>query len=118
VIALAIPWAGFVAHLVVAVIAWRRMVPQVVLPLTNLVTAGLVVAYWIGRWYGYLFQGITWSGTDQLLPLYALAVCALAAMAMSGKGPLALQWMFLAIDGIALLGVALAFVALRNGRMF
>lgn len=115
---LAAPWIAFLVHLVVAVVAWRRMAPSAVLPLTNLVTAALVVAYWVVRWYSYLFQGVSWSGTDQLLPLYALVVCVLAVMSLLGRGPLAAQWVFLTIDGVALLGVALVFVALKNGRMF
>jgi hypothetical protein len=113
-----IAWGGFVAHLVAAILARRRLVELPVVPLVNLVTSSLVLAYWAQRWYGYVFQGISWSATDQLLPLYASIVCVLAAVAMWGRSGGTLQWVFLLIDGIALLGAAMLFSVLRFDRMF
>ena len=115
---LTIAWGGFVMHLLAAIVARRRLTELPVVPLANLVTSALVLAYWVQRWYGYVFQGISWSATDQLLPLYALIVCVLAAVALWGRSTGTLQWVFLAIDGIALLGAAILFSVLRFDRMF
>lgn len=81
----AIAWVGLAVHLVVAAVAWRSGAARPLVPLVNLITASCVVLYWAQRWYGYLFRGITWYATDQLLPVYALLVCALAAATLAGR---------------------------------
>lgn len=113
-----IAWAGFLIHLAVAVLARRRVVDLPLVPAVNLATSGFVLAYWAQRWYGYVFHGISWYATDQLLPLYALTVSLLAAVAVWGRSTGTLQWMFLTIDGIALLGAAIFFSMMRLDRMF
>src|SRR3954463_12584471 len=95
----------------------RRLVGPELLPLLNLATATLVLAYWAHRWYGYVARGTTWYATDQLLPLYALVVCVLAVMAISSRSSGAMQWVFLAIDGLALLGAAIVLSMLRFDRL-
>lgn len=111
-------WGAFVLHFVGAIVARRRLIELPVVPLVNLVTCALVLAYWAQRWYGYVFQGISWSATDQLLPLYALIVCVLAGVALWGRSTGTLQWSFLTIDGIVSLGAAILFSVLRFDRMF
>ncbi|MEO8561548.1 MAG: hypothetical protein ABI601_05705 [bacterium] len=111
-------WAAFIAHLIVAIVARRRVVTFPLVPLANLVTAGCVLAYWAQRWYGYVARGVTWYATDQVMPLYALLVGTLAAFAVWGRSEGgAVQWAFLTIDGVALLGAALLFSVLRFDRM-
>jgi hypothetical protein len=112
-----VAWVGFLAHLAVGLMVRRRLVDPALLPLLNLATAALVLAYWVHRWYGYVSRGTTWYATDQLLPLYAVVVCVLAAMAMWGRGLGAMQWMFLVIDGVALLGAAMVLSMLRFDRL-
>jgi hypothetical protein len=112
-----IVWVGVLGHLAAAIVSRRRLVDIPIVPLVNLVTSALVLADWAQRWYGYLFQGITWYASDQLLPLYALIVCVLSAMAMRSGSIGALQWVFLAIDGVALLGAAILIGVLRFDRM-
>jgi hypothetical protein len=112
-----VAWGGTLLHLVAAIVVGRRLVDAPLVPLVNLTTAALVLAYWAQRWYGYLFRGVTWYATDQLLPLYALVVCVLAGMAVWSRGSSTLQWVFLTIDGLALLGAAIMMSVIRFDRM-
>ena len=112
-----VAWVGALAHVVVAVMVRRRVLGPTLVPLLNLLTAGLVLAYWANRWYGYVARGTTWYASDQLLPLYALLVCVLAATAMWTRTSGVAQWVFLTIDGVALLGAAIVLSMLRFDRM-
>ena len=84
----------------------------------NLTLAACVLAYWVTRWYSYLFQGITWEASDQLFPLYAALVCALAIVSLSGRHHLVtLNWIVFAIHGVVTIGAVL-FVTFFKMRMF
>jgi len=114
----AVAWLAVAVHAAVGVAAWRRPAGPPLVPLLNLVAALCVVAYWAQAWYGYLAQGVTWYATDQLLPLYAIAVCILSALALAGRGPGALaHWIVFAVDALVLLAAALFFTVFRM-KMF
>jgi hypothetical protein len=112
-----IAWGAVLLHLAAAIVSRWRLTDVPLVPLVNLLTSALVLAYWAQRWYGYLFRGITWYATDQLLPLYALVVCVLAALAVWSRSAGTLQWVFLTIDGLALLGAAIVISMMRFSRM-
>ena len=113
-----IAWIALGVHLVVGVAAFRSGGWRPWLPLLNLTTAACVVAYWVYRWYGYLVQGITWYASDQLIPLYAVLVCALAVISLSGRHQLmALNWMAFVIHGVVALGAVL-FATFFRMRLF
>lgn len=89
------------------------------LPLLNLTTAAGVLAYWGYRWYGYLFQGVTWYASDQLVPLYAILVCALSVISLSGRHQAtALNWVAFAIDSVVVIGAVLFVTFFRMRRLF
>ena len=116
---LATAWLGFAAHVVVGVIAWRDRSYVTLIALLNLVTAGCVLVYWAYRWYGYLFRGITWYAADQVFPIYAAVVTAIAILSLSGRyHAIAPNWLALALDGLVLLAAALFFSFFRLNRLF
>ncbi len=81
----AIAWVGLLLHLVVGVLALRSTGARPLVAWVNLITAACVILYWAQRWYLYLFRGVVWYATDQLVPLYAIAVCVLAAGTLGGR---------------------------------
>lgn len=111
-------WMTLAVHIAVGVAALRSDGWRPWLPLLNLTIAACVLAYWVTRWYSYLFQGITWEASDQLFPLYAALVCALAIVSLSGRHHLAtLNWIVFAIHGVVTIGAVL-FVTFFKMRMF
>ena len=114
-----IAWLGLVLHLAAAFAASRSRHALIILGALNLVTAACVLVYWGIRWWGYLFRGISWSATDQLVPLYALAAAVLAALALTGRlgSPLPL-WIIIGIDTIVFLAAALFLTFFRMTRLF
>lgn len=115
---LAITWLAFAVHLAVGVVALRGMSTLPLVPALNAAVASAVLAYWMTRWYSYLFQGITWYLSDQALPLYALLVLALSVATLLGafKGG-TLHGVILSVDGLALLAAALFFTFFKMDRM-
>src|SRR5690349_7151881 len=104
-------WIGLIAHVVVGVVALRRSVAPAahrLVPLLNLVLALCVLAYWMRKWYGYATRGVTWYASDQLVPLYAIAVAVLSGIALAGwyDGRLP-HWVVFVIDALAFLAAAL-----------
>jgi hypothetical protein len=78
-----------------------------------------VLAYWGRRWFGYLFRGITWYATDQLIPLCALLVFILAILTLSGRyNGVGLHWVIFVITTLVLLAAALFFSFFRMTRLF
>jgi hypothetical protein len=112
-------WVAAAAHVVVGILAWRRPAFRSLVPTVNLVVALCVLGYWARRWYDYVVNGTTWYLTDQSVPLYALAVCLLSAMALTGRyrGALPNALVF-ALDGLVLLAAALFFSVFRINRLF
>jgi hypothetical protein len=54
-----------------------------------------------------------------LIPIYAILVCILTAVTLSGKYPAAaLDWIVLVVDGVAILGAASFLTFFRMNRMF
>jgi hypothetical protein len=117
-----IAWIGLVAHLVVGIVALRRSAGSSLhslLPLLNLAVAVCVLAYWARVWYGYVARGVTWYVSDQLMPLYALAVVVASALALAGRyDGRALHWIIFAIDALALAGAALYLTFANFSRLF
>ena len=65
----AICWISVSVHLTVGVLSFRRIGNPALLPVLNLVVALCTLAYWVPRWYNYLWKGVTWYASDQLVPL-------------------------------------------------
>ncbi len=117
-IILLLTWLALALHVLVMLPGVRRLTSLPLLPLLNLAVALCVLAYWIPRWYSYFFQGIRWYATDQLLPLYAVVVCVLAGLTLSGRyAGTVPHWMVLAIDALVLLAAALFFTFFRMDRL-
>lgn len=116
---LALTWTSFAVHLAVGIAAFRHWTDLPLVPIVNAAVALAVLGYWATRWYSYLFQGVKWYASDQLLPLYAAMVLAFSVATLAGsfKGT-ALHGVFLSIDGLALLGAALLFSFMKFDRMF
>ena len=114
-----VAWIALGLHIVVGVATLRSGGWRPFLPLLNLTMAAGVVAYWAYRWYGYLFQGVTWYGSDQVVPLYALLVCALAVMSLSGRHQaVTLDWVIFVIHSVVAIGAVLFVTFFRMGRLF
>ena len=115
---LALTWSFFAIHLAVGVLAIRHWTTLPLVPIVNAAAAAGVLAYWITRWYSYIFQGIKWYVSDQALPLYAVLVLALSVATLAGsfKGTV-LHGVILSIDGLVLLGAALFFTFFKMDRL-
>jgi hypothetical protein len=115
----AVAWTALVLHVTVLVAMFRSGGWGPWLPLLNLTTAGCVVGYWANRWYGYLVHGITWYASDQILPLYALLICVLSVMSLSGVyRAAALHWIAFVIHLIVVIGAVLFVTFFRMNRLF
>ncbi len=116
---LVLTWICFAIHLTVAVAARRHLAPRPLIPMVNAAVAVAVLAYWVTRWYSYIFQGIKWYASDQALPLYAVIVLALSVATLVGsfKGTV-IHGAILSIDGVALLAAALFFTFFKLDRLF
>ena len=111
-------WFAVIAHLAFGVVSWRRGSALPLLPLINLAVAACVVAYWIVRWYGVIAHGIIWYANDQLLPLYALAVCVFSALALGGKVVAQpVHWVIFCLQSLVLIAAALFFTFFKMTRM-
>lgn len=111
-------WLAFATHIAVWIVARRRLTEAPIVPLLNLAVALCVLGYWIPRWFSYATKGVTWYATDQLVPLYALIVTALAILVLTGR--LSNGWpqtAILAVHTIVLLGAALLFSFFRMNRL-
>ncbi len=114
-----VAWLGFSIQAFVgaAVFLGARGLPRIAL--LNFIVGACVLMYWGRRWFGYLFHGITWYATDQLMPACALLVCVLAALSLSGRYPgAAVQWVIFIVDTLALLAAALFVTFVRFNRLF
>jgi len=115
----AFAWFGLVVHVAVAIVAWRRPAAAPLVPLVNLVVALSVIAYWIPRWISYITRNIQWQATDQLVPLFAILVCLLAAVGLSGR--YTGNWphrMVFAVDAAVFALAVLYFSLARFTRLF
>ena len=116
---IAVAWLALAVQLLVGIVALRQKSMLPLIPLLNLVAALGVLAYWGQRWYKYLFQGVIWYATDQLIPLYAILVCILAVLTLSGRYPgVFLNWVVYGADTLVLLAAALFFSLFRINRLF
>jgi hypothetical protein len=114
-----IAWVALGLHVVVGLVALRSGQSRPLVPLVNLASATGVLAYWAYRWFGYLFRGITWYATDQLIPLYALLVCVLTVLSLSGRYPgVVLNWFVFFINGLVLIAAVLFLSFFRLNRLF
>lgn len=115
---LPLTWIFFAIHLAVGVAAIRHWTTLTLMPIVNAAVAAGVLAYWITRWYSYIFQGIKWYVSDQALPLYALLVLAFSVATLAGsfKGTM-LHGVILSIDGLVLLAAALFFTFFKMDRL-
>jgi hypothetical protein len=109
-------WIGLVAHVAVGLLAPRR---PALLPLLNLAVAVCVLGYWAREWYFFLARGVTWYGSDQLIPLYALAVAVVSWLALAGRyDGRALHWIAFTVDALVLAVAVLYFTFVRFDRLF
>ncbi len=76
---------AMLVHIVVGIVVGTRRSDRPLLPLLNLLVALCILGYWIPRWYSYVARSITWYATDQLVPVYALLVCVLCGLALTGR---------------------------------
>jgi len=115
---IAMAWLGFIVHLVVGLVALRRLGTLPLVPVVNGAIALAILAYWVPRWYSYFFQGITWYASDQAFPLYALAVLGLCVATLAGpfKGPM-LHGLVFSFHGLLLLAAALFFTFFKMDRL-
>lgn len=114
-----IAWLALAIHLLVGAAIRRHRMPVSSLAALNLVTGACVLLYWGRRWFGYLFRGISWYATDQVIPAYALLVCLLAVLSLSGRYQgIGAQWLIFLLDTLVLLGAVLFFTFFRMNRLF
>ena len=114
-----IAWVALALHVVVGLVTLRSGESRPLVPLLNLACATGVLAYWAYRWFGYPFRGVTWYATDQLIPLYALLVCVLTVLSLSGRYPaVALNWLVFFINGLVLVAAVLFMAFFRINRLF
>ena len=114
-----VTWLALATQLLAGIAVWRQKAPVSVIAALNLVAAACVLAYWGRRWYGYLFRGITWYATDQLIPLCALLVFVLAILTLTGRyDGVALHWMIFGITTLVLLAAAVFFSFFKMTRLF
>lgn len=114
-----VAWLAVAVHIAAAIATRRRLSDLPLVPLVNLGMAVCVLIYWAQRWHGYLARGVTWYATDQLLPLYALLVCALAALTLGGRyaGTLP-HWVIFGVHAVGVCLAALFLTFFRIGRLF
>ena len=113
----AIAWVGLGVHVLVAILA-RRSPQWRLVPAVNFIVAACVVVYWARRWFGYLFRGITWSASDQWMPLYAILVCVLAAGTLAARwSATTLNWLAFTIHAVVFVGAVL-FVTFFRMKLF
>lgn len=110
-------WIALALHIVVLIVTLRSAGSRPLVPLLNLAVALSVLGYWVSRWYSYVFQGVTWSASDQIIPLYALLVCALSLLSLSGRYQ-ALNWIAFGIHSVVILGAVLFVTFFRMDRLF
>jgi len=107
-----------IAHLTVGMVSWRRGSALPLLPLVNLAVAACVVVYWVVEWYGVITRGIIWYANDQLLPLYAVAVCVFSGLALGGKVVAQpVHWVIFCLQSLVLIAAALFFTFFKMTRM-
>lgn len=107
------------AHLLAGVLALRKVAALAPLVMVNLAIGLALLSYWIGEWYGYIFNGIQWHATDQLLPLYALLICVFSALYFAGKNIGAVwHWSVFGIDLLAVFAAVLFFIFFKIDKLF
>ncbi len=112
-------WLGLLVHLVVGFLVLRRLGSPRLLPLLNLMIAGAVLVYWIRQWYDYLFGGILWYATDQLMPLYALIVVVVASLSLAGRYQgTVFHWVVFGVDTTVFIVAVYLATFLRFNRLF
>ena len=112
-------WVAIAVHIAIgALVKWGRT-DRPLLAILNLTVALCVLGYWIPRWYSYLADDITWYATDQLVPLYAILVCALSGLALTGRYRAMLpQWIVFTLDLIVLVAFAIFMMTFSLKRLF
>ena len=114
-----VAWIALGLHIVVGAATLRGGGWRPLLPLLNLTTAVCVLAYWANQWYGYLFQGVTWYASDQLVPLYAVLVCVIAVTSLSGRHrAVTINWIAFAVDSVVVIGAVLFVTFFRMNALF
>lgn len=114
-----VTWLALATQLLAGIVVWQHKAPFSLIVTLNLAAAACVLAYWGQRWYGYLFRGITWYATDQLIPLGALLVFILAILTLTGRyNGAALHWMIFGINTLVPLAAALFFSFFKMTRLF
>lgn len=115
----ALAWSAFIIQVLMGVAVVRHKASSSLLVVLNLMAAGAVLVYWARRWFGYLFRGVTWYATDQLIPAYALLVCILGVLTILGRYQGGgIHWWIFGLNTLVLLAAALFFSFFRMSRLF
>jgi len=115
----AVAWLALAIQLLVGAAVVRHRASVSLLAVLNLVAGASVLVYWSWRWFGYLFRGITWYATDQLIPAYALVICLLAVLTLWGRYQgVGVHWFIFGLNALVLLAAALFFSFFRMTRLF
>ena len=112
-------WLTVVGHLAAGIASKRQgsVLPYVVV--LNLVVAVCVVAYWMQRWYSYLFQGITYYLTDQAMPLFFIGVIVVSVLGLMGRNTGSWpHWVIFGVDAAVSVAAALFFSTFRITKLF
>ncbi len=118
VVVASIAWLALAIHLAVGLLQWRHPERAAALPFLSLATGVCILAYWIPRWYSYVARGVRWYASDQVVPLYGLALCLLAGITITYSGRLMVAHrVILWADAAVLLLAALFLTFFRMRRL-
>ncbi|HEV8123060.1 MAG TPA: hypothetical protein VGP80_02370 [Gemmatimonadales bacterium] len=111
-------WLAVAIQLLAGAAVLRHKASVSLLAVFNLVAGASVLVYWGRRWFDYLFHGVTWYATDQLIPAYALGVCLLAVLTLLGRYQgVGVHWFIFSLNALVLLAAAL-FVSFFRMKLF
>lgn len=114
-----IAWLALGAHVAVGIFAWRRGSAMPLVPMLNLAFALCVAFYWGQRLLMALSKGLTWYATDQVWLVYALAVCAVSILTLTGRITWnGLHWTLFGAHTLVYAAAALFFTFFRINRLF
>lgn len=112
-------WFALLAHIVVGIVAWRRLSEVPLVPALNLVVALCVIGYAVTQWYGNAFRGVQWNWEDQAVPVYGVVMLCVAGLALAGR--LTASWpnvFVFVVDAFVSVGAVVFVSTFRVNRLF